>query len=280
VAGRKSYMTASIYRQVLSKLLLELPSLTCIDLSRWNEPFANPNLPEIIQLTETLIPCTLFTNLQISDRLEDVIKAQPSQLIISVSGYGKSYEINHNGASWQIFLDNIHLLKKFIDKYKPKTQITVLYYLYRNNQKQDLDNLRSLCSKLGLKFSTAWAYLNPYDTILDYCKGRNISTQVQKVLDNLSWNVNNCLKFAKADARNPCLCQRIFPIINWDLSVSLCHVYDYPIIAKNFLNTSLKEILKTRHTHSHCVTCQKYGLHRLDIGILLKKYPQKKILLQ
>jgi MoaA/NifB/PqqE/SkfB family radical SAM enzyme len=274
------YMPAYIYKQVLNKLLLELPLLMNIDLSSWGEPFMNPELAEIIQMTETMIPCTVSTNLQISDKLEDVIKAQPSQLIVSTSGYGKSYEINHAGASWQVFFDNIHLLKELIDKYKPKSQITVLYHLYRNNQQQDLDNLRSLCLKLGLKFSTTWAYLNPYDKILDFCEGRDVGTQAQKVLDVLSWDLMHSLKLSKTEAQDPCLCQRIFPIINWDLSVSLCHIYYYPIISNNFLDTPLDEILKLRHTQSQCVICQKHGLHRLDIEILLKKYPKDKILLQ
>ena len=72
----------------------------------------NPELAEIIQMTEMVVPCTVATNLQFSDKLEDVIKAQPSQLIISASGYEKTYENNHVGASWQTFFDNIHLLKK------------------------------------------------------------------------------------------------------------------------------------------------------------------------
>lgn len=276
----EGYMTASIYKQVLNKLLWELPSLINIDLSTWGEPFMNPELAEIIHITEALVPCTVSTNLQISDRLEDVIRAQPSQLIISTSGYGKSYEINHAGASWQTYFDNIHFLKELIDKYKPKTQINILYHLYRDNQQQDLDNMRNLCLKLGLKFYTTWAYLNPYDKILDFCEGRNIGMNAMKVLDILPWNLNRSLELSKTEALKPCLCQRIFPIINWDLSVSLCHIYYHPVISKNFLDTPLDEILKTRHTQLQCIICQKHGLHRLDIEILLKKYPKEKILLQ
>lgn len=275
----EGYMTISVYKRVLNKLLLELPLLTNIDLSTWGEPFTNPDLPEIIQITEILVPCTVSTNLQISDKLEDIIRAQPSQLIISTSGYGKSYETNHAGASWQTFFNNIHLLKEFIDKYKPKSQIIVLYHSYRNNQQQDLVNLHNLCSKLGLKFAATWGYLNPYDKILDFCEGRDIGTKAQKVLNVLAWNLRHSLKLSKAEAQKPCLSQRIFPIINWDLSVSLCHIYYYPIISKNFLNTPLDEILKIRHTQSQCRICQKHGLHRLDVEILLKKHPKEKILL-
>lgn len=274
----EGYMTASVYKQVLNKLLSELPLLTNIELFTWGEPFMNPELAEIIEMTEPSVPCTVATNLQIPDKLEDVVKAQPSQLTISAGGYGKSYEVNHAGASWQTFIDNIHLLKELIDKYKPKTQFTVLYHLYRNNQQEDLDNLRSLCSKLGFKCVTTWAYLNPYDKILDYCEGRDIGLQSRKILDVLPWDFNCTLKLARTESHKPCLCQRIFPIINWDLSVSLCHTYYRPVIADSFLDISLDELIKLRHKQSQCEICQKHGLHRLDIEVLLKKYSAKDIL--
>jgi MoaA/NifB/PqqE/SkfB family radical SAM enzyme len=274
----EGYMTASVYEQVLNKLLTELPLLTNIELFTWGEPFMNPELAEIIQMSEKSVPCTVAANLQISDKLEDVVKSQPSQMIISTSGYGKSYEINHFGASWQTFFDNIHLLKELIDKYNPKTQFTVLYHLYRNNQQEDLDNIHSLCSKLGLRCATSWAYLNPYDKILDYCEGRDIGSEAKGVVDILQWDLNRALKLAKTEASKPCLCQRIFPIINWDLSVSLCHTYYGPVIAKNFLELPLKELIKLRHNQQQCETCQKHGLHRLDIEVLLKNYPATNIL--
>ncbi len=274
------YMTALRYEQVLNKLVRELPAIMNIELSTWGEPLMNPELAEIIQLTETSVPCTVSTNLQISDQLENVIKAQPSQMIISASGFGKSYEINHAGASWKVFLDNIHYLKALIDEYHPQTQITMLYHLYRDNQPQDLDNFRDLCLKLDFKFLTTWAYLNPYDKLLDYLEGKNIGMQAQTVLDRLPWNYQSTLALSKAEANKPCLCQRIFPIINWDLSVSLCHIYYNPVIASNYLDISIDELIKIRHKQFQCEICQKHGLHRLDIEVLLKKYAAENIFYQ
>ncbi|MBF0329414.1 MAG: radical SAM protein [Nitrospirae bacterium] len=268
----EGYMTAAVYKRVLNKLLTERPSLMNIELFTWGEPFLNPDLPEIIQMTEKLVPCTVATNLQTADILEDVIKAEPSQLIISTNGYKESYETGRIGASWKLFFDNLHLLKELIDKYNPKTQVAVLYHLYRNNQKQDLDDMRNLCLGLGLRLYTTWAYLNPYDKILDYCEGRDIGLQAKSIMDILPCDLNHALEFAKADAQKPCLCQRIFPIINWDLSVSLCHTYYGPVIANNFLDISLNELVNLRHHQAQCEICQKHGLHRLDIEVLLKKY--------
>lgn len=270
-------MSAPTYKQVLSKLLRELPSTINIELSTWGEPFMNSELAQIIQMTEESIPCAISTNLQVPDQLENVIKAQPSQITISASGFGKSYEVNHAGGSWRAFLDNIHYLKELIDKHNPKTQFNVLYHLYRYNQGDDLDKFRNLCRKLDLKLITTWAYLNPYDKFLDYCEERDIGIPAKKVLDNLTWDLNCVLELSKAEANKPCLCQRIFPIINCDLSVSLCHIFYNPIIAHNFLDMPLKEIIELRHKQFHCEKCQNYGLHRLDIEVLLRKYSPQNI---
>jgi len=271
------YMNLFLYKQVLNKLLKELPSLININLSNWAEPLMNPYLDKIIKTTEPLIPCTVYTTLPTSNKLEEIIKAEPSQFIIMVGGYGKTYEEN-TAIPWKIFWENIHLLKELINKYKPKTQIAILYHIYKNNQQQDLTNFRNLCLKLDLRFITTWGYLNPYDKLLDLCQKKTSAVKL-KILNNLAWNLNNCLKFAKKEANRPCLCQRIFPIINYDLSVSICHIYYFPIIAKNFLELSLVELIKMRNIQSQCLLCQKYGLHRLDIDILIKKYPKEMILI-
>jgi hypothetical protein len=131
--------------------------------------------------------------------------------------------------------------------------------------------MQKLCSELGFKFSTDWGYLNPCDKMLDFCEGKNIGEQAKEVLDKLSWDLHDVLNICKKEAYKPCLSQRIFPIINWDLSVSLCHTYCGPLIIHNFLEMSYKDILAIRHNQGQCKTCQKHGLHRLDIE-MLKKY--------
>ncbi len=276
----EGFMTASVYKKVLDKLLGELPDLVSIELSTWGEPLMNPDLAEIIQMTEVTTPCTVSTNLLISNCLEGVIKAAPSQMIISTSGFGRSYETHHAGASWQIFRDHIYYLKDLIQKINPKTQFIILYHLYKNNQNKDLQKFRDLCSRLGFKLITTWGYLNPYDKLLDYCEEREIGKQARAVLDHLSWNLPRTLDLSKAEADKPCLCQRIFPIINWDLSVSLCHTYYNPVIASNYLEFSIDELIGIRHDQPQCRICQKHGLHRLDLEILLNKYSADQIILR
>jgi len=276
----EGHMPAEVYEMVLAKLLREIPYLMQVELSTWGEPFMNPCVAEIIEMTERHVPCTVSTNLQIQNMVQDVLLAQPSQLIISAGGYGKSYEESHEGASWELFLDNLHQVKNLLGSKKLKTQVTVLYHLYRNNKGEDLDRMRKLCVELGLKLVTTFGYICPYDNILDYCRGSKIGEKQKHVVTRLCWNFDRCLYFAKRSADKPCLCQRIFPIINWDLSVALCHTYYHPIIANNYLEIPIEEIIDLRLHQDQCRWCQQYGLHRLDIEILKKEYPAETFLLK
>ena len=65
----------------------------------WGEPLLNPELPEIIKINKNLgIASGISSNLNAGKHLEDVIKASPAQIRVSVSGYGeKYYEITHKG---------------------------------------------------------------------------------------------------------------------------------------------------------------------------------------
>ncbi|MCE5335748.1 MAG: hypothetical protein LLG06_14290 [Desulfobacteraceae bacterium] len=270
---RNGCMSADVYGRVLGKLLDEMPHLMNIEFSAWSEPFLNPELAHIVRMTEERVPCTIHTNLQHAKFLEGVIEAQPSQLVISAGGYEKSYEENHPGAFWQAFLANTELLRNLLRRHRPKTQCTLLYHVYRDNGRRDLDAMCSLAAGLGFQIYATWAYLNPYDKILDLCEGREIGGAAAKVLEKLPWSLEKSLGLSRSEARKPCLCQRIFPIINSDLSVSLCHTYYNPVIAGNFLEIPLSDLVKIRHDQEQCRRCQAYGLHRLDLEVLLRKYP-------
>ena len=267
-----AYMPMAVYEKVLAKLMQEIPLLTCVDLSPWGEPLLNPDVGAIIQLTEKSVPCKLSTRLQTLERLEQVVAAQPSQLVITVNGQGKAYEAHDEGASWQTLLTNLLRLKELLIKHRPKTLVAVLCHRYKEDLPEDLAPLRTLCSDLGFTCVFDWPYLSSYDAILAMCDGQALDAHDQQILAHLPWRFERVLEAAKQEAHKPCLCQRIFPVIQWDCSVALCHLYKTPMVAKDFLALPMEELLRLRHVHEHCGHCQAFGLHRLDIDVLLKRY--------
>ncbi|MDR2660270.1 MAG: radical SAM protein [Spirochaetaceae bacterium] len=271
-----NYMSAELYKKVLNKLAVENPLLLSVDLSLWREPLLNPEIAEIIRITKEYVPCKLITKLQHSVYLEKAVKASPDQIQINAEGYEKTYEQNQTGGGrWQTFLENLHKLKEYKDKHNVNTEIYLMYILYKNNAVDDFNKMRNLCASLGFKIGTDTAYLTPYDNFLDVCEGRVLSPQIQKIKDLLPWNIDAVLKLCVQNGGKPCLCQRIFPVINYDASVLLCHLFCKAGVIDNFFDVSYDEIVKMRVKNDFCKVCQRYGLHRLDIDVLKKYFPEK-----
>jgi len=263
-------MPLDTYRSVFDKLIREIPNLVHLELYTWGEPLLNPELPEIIKYTEAHLGCTVSTNLLCTDSIAAVVQANPSQLHITVNGYGPAYERNMRGAKWDLLIANLHELATQRNKYQCSSKIRIFLYNYESNSAGYVF-MHDFANSLGIELLRGHEYLNPYEHYLDYCMGKEQSVLVKNELLHSAWNVDELLDLALQDREKPCLCQRIFPIINWDTSVSLCHTYQGPVIAKSFLDLSWDELLYERHRAEQCRNCQAYGLHRLDMDILKKR---------
>lgn len=271
-------MSTFDYKKVLDKLVSEIPTIFLITLSGYGEPLMHPQIGQIIENTERVVPCSVWTNLLVDEKIEELVLSKPTQLIIKASGYENTYEFYHRGAKWDKFKRNLFKLSELVRKIKPPTQINVLFHRHLNNQKDDMKMIRDLASSLGFRFNTTISHICPYDRILKFLKDNDNDYLNQKIIDKLSWDFSKVLALCQKDTPNPCLCQRIFPVINHDLSVSICHVFYEPIIVKNFLEVPLAYLIKRRHANIHCRECQLFGLHRLDVEVLMRRYPNEKIL--
>jgi hypothetical protein len=88
----------------------------------------------------------------------------------------------------------------------------------------------------------------------------------------LSWILDEALEFARADKLQPCLCQRIFPVIHHDGAVGVCHLYEKAKVANDFLAQSYDELIESRHGLDHCRECQAHALHRLDVDVIRTRH--------
>ncbi len=273
-------MTYQTYEKVFNKLRKDLPMLTRVELSSWSDPLLNKDLSEIINLTEEYIPSAISTDLTKITYLEEIIKSQPSVLNITVNGSENSYERIMPGASWRQLTANLRVLNLLLSKYQPKTKVTLKIYAYQCDHKNDIDNIISFAKNMDFNMEIDHVYLNPYDNILAYLSNESITNESKYVINNMTWDISSAVELAKLDINLPCLSQRFFPVINWNLSVSLCHTYYYPIIAENYLEIDWEDLLLLRHQEKHCYQCQQYALHRLDLNILAKRHPNEFLQIQ
>ena len=264
------FMSAETYAKVLDKLLAELPLMGNIQLYTWGEPLLNRQLPEIIRITrQSKVLCALSTNLNTRRDFSDVIAAKPDWVKISLSGHGPNYEITHTGGSWTLLLDNLHRLSLYRRKHHPDMHVVVNYHLYKRNLGQEYRQMRKLCKDLGFIFRPNHAYLYPMDNIMDYVEGRPLTENAKRTLDMLLMDIDSGLLKAQSKKELPCPEQRCFPI-NWDLRVRLCGVYYRPFIESNFLETTLREVMKKRKACGFCRKCQKMALHHFT-GVYLEE---------
>jgi len=265
-------MDAATFAQVLDKLAAELPLLSHIDLALSGEPLLNPDLPRIIALAEGVAPCTVATGLAVDGPLEPLILAQPSRLDVTAFGFGESYDLAVPGGDWGTFTRRLAEMRMLIARHQPRTRFQVRLYTVRQDAPDLQERWRNLLQDSGIALAPQVPYVMPYDRILTRCEGEVPSPATRRAEEALPWNLERVLDACAQERHLPCLSQRIFPVINTDLSVGLCHLYNAPTVAPDYLATSWETLLALRHDAACCQRCQAYGLHRLDLDVLVRRH--------
>jgi hypothetical protein len=264
----QKFISLSNYKSSVKKLLKDIPHLSHINLSLRTDALHHPNLPEIIEFTERFVPCTVTTHLTTVNNLAAVLNANPSQFVVSIH----FSQDQRQSPSLDLLCKNLEMLSSLARKHATTTDIKVMYHLYKNNQVEPKNMLSKLCDKLKLKFVTAVGYIEPYDKILELITTATLSSTDEELKQSLAWDFEKALHLAELDNNLACLCQRLFPVIQADLSVAQCELYQQNIISEDFLSLSLEELLLKRHTNEFCKTCQSHSLHRLDIDVVNRRH--------
>ena len=269
-----AFMDAVMFARVLDKLTSDVPLLCHLELALWGEPLLNPDLPSIIQQAQRVVPCTVATGLAVEVSVDPIVQAQPSRFDITAFGFGQSYEDSVPGASWELFTQQLLRLKQSIERHKPRTRFQVRLYRTRQDTADLERQWRDLLQDSAIGLSLQVPYVMPYDHVLSRCETGAFPHHLTRVVEALPWDMDHVLAQCQRDRLLPCLSQRIFPVINTDLSVSQCHLYNEPIVASDYLSILWDDLLFARNTAIFCERCQNFGLHRLDIDVLERRYPK------
>ena len=259
------FMSAKNYRQVIDKILREDPFTGIVTLYNWGEPLLNPELPEILRMTnERGLLAAISSNLNIKKDFSDVIKAKPMWFRISVSGYEKSYEITHTGGDWKLLLKNMLLLKSFRQRFHPDMIVEMFYHIYRHNNTDDFKNMKRLCEELGFTFRYRHAALAPLDNIDAVINGRPVSDEARRAMELQILPVSEAMAVARDQRERECSYERCL-WITWDMSISQCmewYADGKKLTPGNFLETPLRDIIIARRNNSFCDYCKRQSIHR------------------
>src|SRR5689334_153588 len=96
--NRKGLMSTDLLQRILDKAVSEC-EVEAVMLFNWTEPLLHPELPELIRIVRNHgLRCDLSSNLNEMPRIDEVLRAEPTNLRISMSGFHQeTYDKTHRG---------------------------------------------------------------------------------------------------------------------------------------------------------------------------------------
>ncbi len=260
----KGFMPLATFEKILAKIVEErVADRPEIWLFSWGEPLLHPELPAIIERIRAAgLDSHLSTNLNIRKGLEEVIRARPTNLKISISGVSDAtYSRTHAGGKLALVLENMRLIRRVLDQDGNHTRVWVGHHVYRSNQ-HEIAGFAKQCAELGFEHHPIAAFYQPLEKLIALAQG---DAPPAPIMDDMLEHPSEYLKRFKVVRRRDYDCELRYnqTAINFDGTVSLCcSVYDQPnMLGVSFLDESHEEIQARKYRHPLCNTCMDLGLH-------------------
>lgn len=263
----KGLMQAELFANILEKIECENPTYKPeIWLFNWSEPFLNPHLPEFIKMIRGAgLSSFISSNLNIADRIDSVIKANPNKLKVSLSSLKQEiYGITHERGDIKNVLSNLEKLAIARDQFKAQTEIWIGHHLYKNTI-GEMDEIKAIADKYGFGYRPSYAIMAPLEKSYAMLQEANPATGIDSQLFfHPKTNVEN-IKLRRSGNMD-CELRFNMTAINYDGSVSLCcgttqNLSDEPSKKTYFLENSMEELEALKYAHSFCSTCINNNLH-------------------
>jgi hypothetical protein len=258
-------MSARDFARVLDKVCRDQPLLCHVELAWLGDPMLNAELPEIVACCEARVPCTVTTTLDDTALLPAVLAARPSRFNVIVSGSTDS--------GGQRFHARIETLRSLAARQYACTRFLLRYLPRRGEGEDAIRHWQDILAGSTIALSVELPYIAPYDPLLDLCEHPGRPRPIMADIERLTWNLAPALDLCLRDIESPCLSQRVFPVIDTNLRTGLCHLYEGPELAHDYLGAPWASLLERRRETPHCRRCQAQGLHRLDIAVLSQRHP-------
>lgn len=266
IHGPKGIMSIETYGLILEKIAWEHPAERIfIDLYNWGEPSLHKQLGQIVRLTkEHGFGVGISSNLNVFPDMEDVVRANPSYIRISLSGYfNRTYRTTHRQGDVNLVKSNMYLLRYWMDRLESDTVVQVGFHVYRHNFPEDFRKMRQLCKDLRFIFAPTLAALMPVEKAVKAVDGDDLPGD-EAILANLVVSMKERAELLSSarERHQDCQYRQKRTTINFDGSVPLCcATFEYEqIIARSFLDIARDELQAKKYQHGFCEECQKRSL--------------------
>lgn len=267
-------MSIGVYQQILEKIQREhSQEVVFIDLFNWGKSALHKSLPEMITMAnERKIGIGLSTNMNSFPKMREIIRAKPSYIRISLSGFSNdTYQQTHAGGDINLVKANMHLLRHHMNETGIEIPIQVGFHVYRTNFPSDFNAMRSLCDELNFYFMPSIATFMPLEKALHTEDDNYVTAQDRTLLDKLVVPMEERGRIL-GSSRTPtqdCEFRSRRTAINFDGSVALCCATfnNEQLISRNYLETTRKELHKRKYEHDFCTDCMDKNFDMIFTGV-------------
>lgn len=276
-------MDMDLMEKILDKIQSENPHAIVFTYGN-SEPFLHPHLAECIaSIKRRGLDPQFSTNLNFVRKLDEVLAAGPSLIIISLSGFTQEvYEKGHAGGDIEKVKANMRLLAEANARANPKVEILVNYHVYNDNQ-HEVALMKEYATNLGIGFFTSFARAISMENAIQYNRSLDPDVtpfEVQEgrpdyntMLPPISQTYVNAMKrlvipptesakmYAHLDAPTVCPIGTMFLFIRHDGKTEMCAcVADRRLVLGDYLDTTQDQLVEQRMGHPVCKMCSKYKL--------------------
>jgi hypothetical protein len=169
--------------------------------------------------------------------------------------------MTHTGGNWDLFLKNLKHLAELNRSLKAGMEMELYYHLYRHNNGEDYERIKALAEELDYVFRPQTATLFPRDNVVAMRLGQPLTLEARKQMEMITGEARHLLAGDfDSGTESRCLENRYFSI-NWNLNVRACGVSYLPLVADNFLEVSLPELVRRVAEGEACARCAGAKAH-------------------
>lgn len=265
--GAKGVMDPTLLHQLLRKALSEC-LVGDISLFAYTEPLLHHHLPELIAIVKSYgLTCTISTNLNVMRDAEALLRAEPDEIRISVSGFHQAtYGITHAGGDIEVVKQHMRTLAEAKRRLASNTVVIVHFHKYRTNLADGL-LMREFATSLGLQYDEYWATFFPLEKVLTYAKPElalaEITDADRSIIARLAVPLAELVDRAASKPVDSCVLQDHAIVLDVTGSVYLCCEAAMDATRNqiaSYLDTPLATVQARKKQHSLCTTCMAGGL--------------------
>lgn len=263
----KGVMDPTLLHQLIRKAMSEC-LVGDISLFAYTEPLLHPHLPELVRIVKSYgLACRLSTNLNVMRDADALLRAEPDEIRISVSGFHQdSYGVTHAGGDIEVVKRHVRALAEARQRLSSNTVVTVYFHKYRSNL-DDLPLMKEFATSLGLGFDECWASFFPLEKVLTYANPELALAEVTaadlKTIDRLGISLTDVVQRASHAPAESCSLHDCAIVLDVTGNVYLCCEAAMDATRNkiaSYLHTPFEIVQARKKNHSLCTTCMAAGM--------------------